>query len=117
MQTKDLFAGCVVAITPEGDGLVVLLLTNDRTTIFAKTYHDVDEAMDAVHQWMLMLVDETEIHPSIVRFIEQMRKNVARHAIGDDVVPPPNLPEFIHRDELRTWFEREMGKSRGEEEA
>jgi hypothetical protein len=62
-----------------------------------------------VHEWMLMLADETAIHPSIVTFVERMRKNVARRGIGEDAALPSGPDEIMQCDELRRWFEREMG--------
>lgn len=78
-------------------------------TITMKTYRELPDALEAVHEWMLMLADETAIHPSIVTVVERMRKNVARRGIGEDAVLPSGPDEIMQCDELRRWFEREMG--------
>jgi hypothetical protein len=78
-------------------------------TITMKTYRELPDALEAVHEWMLMLADETAIHLSIVTVVERMRENVARRGIGEDAALPSGPDEIMRCDELRRWFEREMG--------
>jgi hypothetical protein len=62
MKTRDVFAGCSVTVAPHGDVWLVSLNTDDLSQVVMKTYHDLPDALEAVHDWMLMLSDETEIN-------------------------------------------------------
>ncbi len=66
------------------------------------------DALEAVHEWMLMLSDETEIHPSIEAAVNRMRETLARHALDEAEILPTTKEELRARDELKSWFEREM---------
>jgi hypothetical protein len=73
VKTKDLFTGCSVTIMPHDDVWLVALYADDRTLVSMKTYGKLPDALEAVHEWMLMLSDETEIHPSIEAAVNRMR--------------------------------------------
>jgi hypothetical protein len=112
VKTKDLFAGCFVTIMPHDDVWLVALHTDDQKTVSMKTYGELPDAMEAVHEWMLMLSDETEIRvneDAVKEAAELVREALARMALGEEVEMPKELDEVVLRDELRTWFEREMG--------
>jgi hypothetical protein len=36
---------------------------------------------------------------------------LARNALGDDMAMPANIDQVMEQDELRVWFEREIGSS------
>jgi hypothetical protein len=55
MKTRDLFAGCSVVITPHDDVWLVSLTTDELTSVMMRTYHDLPDAMEAAHEWLLML--------------------------------------------------------------
>jgi hypothetical protein len=116
VKTKDLFAGCSVTIAPHDDVWLVSLKTDDQKTVSMRTYHELPDAIEAVHEWMLMLTDETEITPDPALATAVLREALARLAVGEEVQLPETIDETRPRAEMRTWFEREMGKSRNEED-
>jgi hypothetical protein len=63
---------------------------------------------------MLMLSDETEVaeEDATTAALYLLRETIARLALGEKA----RLPEQVKEDEMRTWFQREMGKSRHEGE-
>jgi hypothetical protein len=63
MKTRDLFAGCSVLITPHDDVWLVSLHTDDLSKVVMNTYQELPDALESVHEWMLMLTDETQITP------------------------------------------------------
>jgi hypothetical protein len=109
MKTKDLFAGCSVTITPHEDVWLVSLHTDDLKSVSMRTYHELPEAIEAVHEWTLMLSDETEIVPDSVLANAALQEALARTALGEEAALPVTIDEVMERDELRAWFEREMG--------
>ena len=112
MKTRDLFAGCSVLITPHDDIWLISLTTDDLKSVMMRTYHDLPDALEAAHEWLLMLSDETEIRVDVEahkRVARLMQEALARHALGEEMVPPTKLDEVMERDTLRSWFEREIG--------
>jgi hypothetical protein len=112
MKTRDLFAGCSVTITPHDDVWLVSLTTDDVTSLNMRMYHNLPDAVEAAHEWLLMLSDETEIRIDVEahkRVARLMQEALARHALGEEIVQPKMLEEVVERDTLRSWFEREMG--------
>ena len=109
MKTRDLFAGCSVLIAPHDDVWLVSLATDSQKTVAMRTYHELPDAIEAVHEWTLMLSDETEITPDPFGAVQMLMEALARNAIGEEMALPASLDEVMARDELRTWFEREMG--------
>jgi hypothetical protein len=109
MKTKDLFAGCSVTITPHDDVWVVSLRTDDLKTVAMMTYHDLPTALEAVHECMLMLGDETEIHSDAAAVVTHLRERLAKHALDESQTLPTTMEELTAHDDLRMWFEREMG--------
>jgi hypothetical protein len=59
MKTRDLFAGCFVTIEPHDDVWLVSLTTDDLSKLVLNTYLELPDALESVHEWMLMLTDET----------------------------------------------------------
>jgi hypothetical protein len=112
MKTRDLFAGCSVVIAPHDDVWLVSLTTDGLKSVMMRTYRELLDALEAAHEWLLMLSDETEIridgeaHKRIARLI---REALARHALGEDMAQPTTLEAVMERDTVRSWFEREMG--------
>jgi hypothetical protein len=110
MKTRDLFAGCHVTIAPHDDVWLVSLIDNALHTVSMQTYQELPDALEAVHEWMLMLSDETEVSPAPEVAVDLLREAMARLAIGEDVRMPREVDEFVVRDELRAWFQRETGE-------
>ncbi len=108
MKTRDLFADCFVRVAPHDD-LWLVSLSTDEHLVVMKTYGEVPNALEAVQEWMFMLSDETEITA------DRIRETLARLALGETVDLPKALGEIVEHDEFRTWFDREMEKSRHEE--
>jgi hypothetical protein len=50
MKTRDLFAGCSVMITPHDDVWLVTLYTDDLKSVSMRTYHELPDAIEAVHE-------------------------------------------------------------------
>jgi hypothetical protein len=111
VKTRDLFAGCSVTITPHEDVWLVSLHTDDLKSVSMKTYHELPEAVDAAHEWLLMLSDETEIVPDACGAVRILMEALARNALGEETALPVKVDEVMERVELRAWFEREMGSS------
>lgn len=112
MKTKDLFAGCSVCLMPHDEVWLVSLTTDDERTVTMRTYQDLPDALDAVQEWALMLTDETEIEPDAGAAQSIIRETLARLALGEAMNLPASIRETVQRDELRTWFEREMETNR-----
>jgi hypothetical protein len=109
VKTRDLFTGCHVTIAPHDDVWLVSLVDDALRTVAMQTYQELPDALEAVHEWLLMLSDETEVSPAPEVAVGLLREAMARLAIGADVRIPREVDEFVVRDELRAWFEGEMG--------
>jgi hypothetical protein len=113
VKTKDIFAGCYVTIAPHEDVWLVSLNTDDHHMVTMRTYQELADAIEAVHEWTLMLSDETEIRIDVEsrrQAAQILREALARNALGEELIEPKLVDEVIKRDELRAWFEREMRK-------
>jgi hypothetical protein len=108
MKTRDLFAGCFATIMPHDDVWIVSLRTDDQKTVAMMTYHELPTALEAVHECMLMLGDETEIHSDAAAVVTRLRERLAHHALDESQTLPTTMEELTAHDELRAWFEREM---------
>jgi hypothetical protein len=111
MKTRDLFAGCFVLITLHDDVWLVSLTTDDLSKVVLNTYLELPDALESVYEWTLMLADETQITPDPALANSLLRESLARLSLREEVRPPKTVHETRLRDELRTWFEREMGSS------
>ena len=112
MKITDLFASYSVTITPHDDVWLVSLNTDEDHMGTKRTYRDLPDAMDAAHEWLLMLSDETEIRIDVEaqKLVARLvHEALARDALGEGARPPTMLEEVVERDTLRSWFEREMG--------
>jgi hypothetical protein len=109
MKTRDLFTGCSVTIEPHDDVWVVSLHTDDLSQVVLNTYLELPDALESVHEWMLMLTDETQITPDTALANSMLRETLARLSLREEVRPPKTVGETRLRDRMRTWFEREMG--------
>jgi hypothetical protein len=99
-----------VTIMPHDDVWLVSLIMDDEKTVSMRTYHELSDAVEAAHEWLLMLSDETEIVPDAVGGVQILMETLARNALGEETALPANLEDVMEREELRAWFEREMGK-------
>jgi hypothetical protein len=111
MKTRDLFVGCFVLITPHDDVWLVSLNTDDLSKVVLNTYLELSDALESVHEWMLMLADETPITPDPELAYSLLRETLARLSLREEVRLPKTVDATRLRDEMRTWFEREMGAS------
>lgn len=111
MKTHELFVGCFVTVTPHDNVWLVSLNTGDDHMVLMRTCHELPDAMDATREWRLMLSDETEIVPDAVGAGRILMETMARNALGEDVTLQVTVDEVMERDDLRAWFEREMGSS------
>jgi hypothetical protein len=59
MKTRDLLAGYFVTIEPHDDVWLVSLNTDDLSRVAMNTYQELPDALESVHEWMLMLTDGT----------------------------------------------------------
>jgi hypothetical protein len=116
MKTRDLFAGYAVTIATHDEVWLVSLTKHDQRPITLRRYQQLPDALDAAHEWLLMLSDETEIIPGAVAAHSELREVLARAALGEEVTLSDTIDETQTRDEMGTWFAREMNKSRREEE-
>lgn len=107
--------GCSVLITPQDDVWLVSLITDALSTVTMRTYHELPEAVDAAYEWT-MLSDETEITPDAFGAVPILMETLAHNALREEMAVPANIDEVMERAKLRTWFEREMRKSRQEVE-
>jgi hypothetical protein len=109
MKTRDLFAGCSVTIEPYDEVWLVSLNTDDLSQVVLNTYLELPDALESVHEWMLMLTDYTEITLDPELANSMLRESLARLSLREEVRLPKTVDETRLRDKLRTWFEREMG--------
>jgi hypothetical protein len=109
VKTRDLFAGCSVTIEPYDDVWLVSLNTDDLSQVVMNTYLGLPDALESVHEWMLMLTDETEVTPDPALANSVLRESLTRLSVGEEVRPPTTVGETRVRDEMRAWFERETG--------
>jgi hypothetical protein len=106
MKTRDFSVGCSVTIEPHDDVWLVSLKTDDPHTVTMQTHHELPDAIEAVHEWPLMLSDETEIREYPRATTRLLRETLARMALGEEVRLPKTVDEVVMRDQLRAWFER-----------
>jgi hypothetical protein len=116
MKTRDLFAGCSVTIALHDMVWMVSLDTDDQHTVMVQTHTELPDALKAVHEWTLMLSDETVLTESPPPAPELLREALAHAAVGEAAHAPEKVDEALLRNEMQTWFQREMGKSRRDEE-
>lgn len=116
MKTRDLFSGCFVTIGLHNGAWAVALHTVDQKRVLMNTYTELPDALEAVHKWTRMMSDDAEISPNAESAADLMRETLARAALGEAVGPPETVEEVEKPEDLRSWFEREMGISRNEEE-
>jgi hypothetical protein len=98
-----------VTIEPHDDVWLVSLNTDDLSKVVMNTYLEIPDALESVHERMLMLTDETEITPDPALANSMLRESLARLSLREEVRPPETVDETRLRDEMRAWFEREMG--------
>jgi hypothetical protein len=110
MKTKDLFAGCSVTIAPHDDVWLVSLVTDMRATVSMLTYHSLADAIEDAYAWAMMLSDEKEITPDPEGAMNVLMEAVARDTLGEDIGTPKTFDEALTRDNLRAWFEHDMGE-------
>lgn len=113
MKICDLFSGCFVTIGLHNGAWAVALHTVDQTRVLMVTYEELPDALEAVHEWASMMRDDEEIDQNATGSVDLMRETLARAALGEAVLRPAAVEK---PEDTRTWFEREMGKSRNEEE-
>jgi hypothetical protein len=111
MKSRDLFVGCSVTIEPYDEVWLISLTTDDLSKLVMNTYLELPDALVSVHEWMLMLTDETEITPDPALANSLLRESLARRSLREEVRLPKTVAEMRLRDEMRTWFEHEMGSS------
>jgi hypothetical protein len=111
VKTRDLFAGCSVTIAPHDDVWLVSLNTGDDHMVSMRRYLELPDAVEAAHEWVLMLSDDTEIVPDAFGAVQILMETLARNALGEELTLPVKVDEVMERVELRAWFEREMGSS------
>jgi hypothetical protein len=112
MKTRDLFACCSVTIAPHDDVWLVSLVDDALHTVAMQTYHELSGALEAVHEWSLMLSDDEEIGLHAAHALDLLRAALARVALGEEAQLPKTIEDARERDEQRAWFEREMGTNR-----
>jgi hypothetical protein len=83
----------------------------DGHLVTMRSFHELHLALEAVHVWTLMISDESQITPDAVGAMNLVMVTLARVVLGVELVLPANPDEVMERDELRMWFEREMGKN------
>ncbi len=115
MKTKDLFVKCFITIGPHEDTWLVGFHCAGQKLFAMRSYHEVADALETLHEWMLLFSDETEVTPADEGAATLLRETLARLAVGEETHLPDTIDELQKRDDLRTWFEREMRKSQGEE--
>jgi hypothetical protein len=71
-----------------------------------RTFHELPDAIEAVHEWTLMLSDETEIVPDTFGVLPMLMEMLARNALGEPMSQSVKVDEAMERDELRAWFGR-----------
>lgn len=106
---REIYAGHTVSVRAEGDQWLVRFLRPDGSEVGASLHRELQDAVDAVHEWGLILGDEeivdltpdaaAEIARMLERRLQQMEAQAGEHTQSMDV------PE---RTQLRDWFERQM---------
>jgi hypothetical protein len=114
MKVRELFAGYRVTLSPDGGEWRATLADEDGIDRLSTIHGELPDALDAAHEWLMMLVDDTELSDHAVAAIhtlaDRVRELLARRAIGEPVLEASGLDAIADREELRRWFEREMGR-------
>jgi hypothetical protein len=112
MKVRDLFLGYQVQIAPADDRWTVALVRPTSVHEAFQTYSNLPDALEAAHDLLLLLVDDTEVVEDIIATDDD--RDSLRHALATQTPGEPlELPEDIdapnERDRLRDWFMRQMG--------
>jgi hypothetical protein len=112
VKVRELFAGYRVALSPVGDEWRVALADREGIDRLSTVHPELPLALDVAHEWLLLLVDETELSEdaaaAVALLADRLREYLGRRAAGEPVLEPSGLDAIADRDELRRWFEREM---------
>jgi hypothetical protein len=113
MPVRDLFPGCSVSVELMEERWLVCLVPQEGGILAARTYPAL---LDAVYEWMLMLIDTTELTDDdgvAQREAQRLLREVLAHVrIGEDCAALLSPEQIGQRDLLREWFERQMGEGR-----
>jgi hypothetical protein len=77
-----------VLIAPHDYVWLVSLNTHDLTSVMMRTYHDLPDAVEAAHVWLLMLSDATEIridveaHKRVARLMQEGYRGALSYTCG-----------------------------------
>ncbi len=107
MKICDLFSERHVEIVPRDERWIVSLVKHSNAPEFVRTYDTLADAVDAAHDLLLVLVDDTELVPDWAAAADarnRLRDLLARHAAGE-----PWQAE-IEVAGLRDWYLRQMGE-------
>ena len=114
-RIRDLFVGYTVSLAAVEEGWVVRLITPDGVTASERAYGDLNGAMDAVHEWALVLGDEEEVEISAedalnaaAELERRLREAQVHEMLGESGAVDDALADIHERERLRTWFERQM---------
>jgi hypothetical protein len=80
---------------PHDDVWLVSLNTDDQHTITMLTYQELLDAMEAAHEWLLMLSDDAEISEDAAGAADFMREALARLAIGEEAPMPRHVDRWL----------------------
>jgi hypothetical protein len=99
-------------LMPHDDVWLVSLCSEIGKTLALQAYEDLPDALDAVHEWALMLSDETELSPGMEAASGLIREVLAQAAVEEMTRLPDTLLDLMKADRLRAWYERQMREDR-----
>jgi hypothetical protein len=114
-RIRDLFAGYAVSLAVVQDVWAVRLMTPDGVTASERLYGDLSGALDAVHEWALVLGDEEEVEISAedalnaaAELDRRLRETQVHEVLGEGGPADDESADSEERERLRSWFERQM---------
>lgn len=109
MSPREILAGCSISVAVQGTGWIVVLQASGERPITVLVHRDLHEVLHTIQAWMLVMMDDSEarLEPKVT--VDELREQLARSALGKHPRLPQELSEVQQWDQLRAWFEREMG--------
>lgn len=108
MKIRDLFTGYRVQIHPDADEWIVTLLHMEFESLTYR-YDQLPAAVDAAHEWLLLLADETDLGDISASEVQEFLRNRLQASLVRQLEGDTGEHQAGRDDSLRHWLQGEMG--------